>query len=194
MPAATFPCPTCHTALAVEPGTAEVTAQCPQCLAPIDAYFFPAFFRSPEVGIVPTALGDQTEASCYYHPQKQAVGVCDGCGRLICALCSIELGAEHLCPNCISSGKKKGRITTLEDNRTRYDSIALSLAVFGMLFYILAIFLAPAAIYTAIKHWNSPGSLLGTSKTRFVVAILIATVTLVVWIALVAVLIMHPKK
>jgi hypothetical protein len=145
-------------------------------------------------GAAATALVDHTEASCFYHPQKQAVRVCDGCGRLICALCSIELGAEHLCPSCISSGKKKGKITTLEDNRTRYDSIALSLAVFGMLVYVLSIFLAPAAIYIAIKHWNGPGSLLGVSKTRFVLAIVIAVGTLILWITVFGVLIFHPGK
>jgi hypothetical protein len=116
-----------------------------------------------------------------YHPQKQALRICDGCGRMICALCSIELGEEHLCPSCISSGKKKGKITTLEDNRTRYDSIAMSLAIFGMLCYPFAIFLVPASIYIAIRHWNSQGSLLGVSKPRFVIAIIIAICTLLFW-------------
>jgi hypothetical protein len=194
MPDATFSCPTCSAALVVEPGTVEIASTCPQCASLIEAYIFPAFFRPAQAGVVPSALADHTEASCFYHPQKQALRVCDGCGRLICALCSIELGTEHLCPKCLSSGRKKGKITTLEDNRTRYDSIALSLAVFGMLFYILAIFLAPAAIYVAVKHWNSPGSLLGVSKTRFVIAILIASGTLLVWGAILGVLLLHPGK
>ena len=194
MAEATFSCPSCKVQIAIEPGTPEIASTCPQCLSFIQAYFFPAFFRPVQVGAAPAALADQTETSCFYHPQKQALRVCDGCGRLICALCSIELGAEHLCPNCISSGKKKGRITTLEDNRTRYDSIALSLAVFGLLFYVLAIFLAPAAIYMSIKHWNSPGSLLGTSRIRFVFAILIAGATLLLWIGVFGVLIFHPRK
>jgi hypothetical protein len=192
MPLATFSCPKCKSALGVEPGTDEIASTCPQCATAIQAYFFPAFFRPVQVGAAPAALLDQTETSCFYHPQKQALRVCDGCGRLICALCSVELGAEHLCPNCISSGKKKGKITSLEDSRTRYDSIALSLAIFSLFIYVLAIFLAPAAIYIAIKHWNSPGSLLGTSKTRFVFAILIAIGTLLLWIAFFAVLILNP--
>jgi len=194
MPSATFSCPKCQVALVIEPGITEVASTCPDCASFIEAYFFPAFFRPTQVGLTPAALIDHTEASCFYHPQKQALQVCDGCGRLICALCSVDLGTEHLCPACISTGKKKGKITNLEDNRMRYDSIALSLAVFGMLFYILAIFLAPAAIYMAIRHWNSPGSLLGVSKTRFVIAILIAIGTLLFWIAMVGVLISHPGK
>jgi hypothetical protein len=156
---------------------------CPRCASQIEAYFFPGFFRPMQAGASATVLVDHTEASCFYHPQKQALQVCDGCGRMICALCSIDLGTEHLCPSCISSGKKKGKITTLEDNRTRYDSIALSLAIFGMFCYPFAIFLLPAAIYVAIRHWNSQGSLLGVSKTRFVLALVVASITLLGWVA-----------
>lgn len=194
MSAVPFPCPTCRTPVGVEPGTAQIAEPCPQCATWIEAYFFPAFFRPVQVGSAPTALADHTEASCFYHPQKQALRVCDGCGRMICALCSIEMGTEHLCPGCISSGKKKGKLTTLEDSRIRYDSIALSLAVFGMLIYFMAIFLSPAAIYMAIKHWKSPGSLLGVSKTRFVIAIIIAVGTLTAWFAFIGVLIFHHWK
>jgi len=146
---------------------------------------------SIETGAAPSALVDQTEASCFYHPQKQAVRVCDGCGRMICSLCSIELGAEHLCPNCIAAGRKKGKLTTLEDRRVRYDSIALSLGIFSFLFYVLAIVLAPAALYISIRHWNSPGSLLGRSRGRFVVAIILASCALLIWIAMVSVLVWH---
>ena len=195
MPAATFSCPKCKAALVVEPGTTEVASACPQCGSPIEAFFFPAFYRPVQADTPAGALLDPTEASCFYHPQKQALRVCDGCGRMICALCSIELNTQHLCPHCLASGRKKGRITTLEDTRTRYDSIAMSLAIFGMLFYALSIFLAPAAIYISIRHWNSPGSLLGSSKTRFVIAILLATGTLVVWFLVIGTLVLaHPKK
>jgi uncharacterized paraquat-inducible protein A len=192
MSATAFSCPKCKTEFSIEPGTTEVAANCPNCATFVEAYFLPAYFRPLETGAAPSALIDQTEASCFYHPQKQAVRVCDGCGRMICSLCSIELGAEHLCPNCIAAGKKKGKITTLEDRRVRYDSIALSLAVFSFLFYMLAIVLAPAAIFIAIRYWNSPGSLLGRSRTRLVIAIGVASFALILWIALVAVLIWSP--
>ncbi|MEI9999183.1 MAG: hypothetical protein WDO13_08415 [Verrucomicrobiota bacterium] len=192
MAAATIPCPKCQAALEVPPQVWDFAATCPSCASALETHLFPAFFRPVEVGAAASALVDPTEASCYYHPQKQAAGVCDGCGRLICALCSVELGAEHLCPSCIAAGKKKGKLTTLEDHRVRYDSIALSLAIFSFLFYVLAIVLAPAAIYTAVRHWNSPGSLLGVSRTRFVVAIVLALVALAFWILLLTVMILTP--
>jgi hypothetical protein len=193
MPAATFSCPKCNAVLGIEPGLTEATVTCPHCSALVEAYFFPGFFRPMQAGAAATALVDHTEASCFYHPQKQALRVCDGCGRMICSLCSIDMGAEHLCPTCISSGKKKGKIVTLEDARSRYDSIAMSLAIFGMLCYPFAIFFLPAAIFIAIRHWNSPGSLLGVSKSRFVIAIVIAIGALLFYGA-VLILAFHPRK
>ena len=194
MATSTFPCPRCKVAIAIELGSDEGVSTCPRCTSPIEAFFFPAFFRQIEIGAVASQLLDQSEASCFYHPQKQAMQVCDGCGRMICALCSIELGAEHLCPNCLASGKKKGKITTLEDSRTRYDNIALSLAGISIVIYFFSIFLAPAAIYVAIRHWNSPGSLLGSGKIRYVIAILLAIAVLVFWCFVIAELIYHPPK
>jgi hypothetical protein len=181
MPAAEFACPTCKTAFLVEPGTVDATAICPGCASSLEAHFYPAFFRPPEPGVAASQLTDLSEASCFYHPQKQAARVCDGCGRLLCALCSVDLGDQHLCPACISSGRKKGRIKTLETSRTRFDSIALSLAVGGCFLSIFSFVLAPAAIYLTIRHWNSPQGALGGGKTRFVFAVIIAGASLLVW-------------
>jgi hypothetical protein len=93
----------------------------------------------------------------------------------------VEIGQEHLCPNCISSGKKKGKLAILENTRTRYDQVALSLAVLGIFLSIFSFMTAPAAIYVAIRYWNAPRSLLGGGRGRFVVAILIALFTLFLW-------------
>ncbi len=184
MPEAAFACPKCHTAFGIQPGTDHVSAACPNCSSFLEGYFFAPYFRASPVGEKATALVDHTEASCFYHTQKQAVGICDGCGRLLCSLCSIDLGQERLCPNCLSSGKKKGKLTSLENSRTRYDSIALTLSICCIVFSFLSVILAPASIYIAIRHWNSPGSLLGVSKKRFVFAIVISLLALIFWAAL----------
>jgi hypothetical protein len=198
MSAVTFACPKCQSALNVEPGIEEISASCPNCTAELYGYFFPAFFRPASTGRLASALADHTEASCFYHPLKQAVRVCDGCGRLVCALCDIELGAEHLCPNCISAGRKKGKITTLEDSRTRYDSIALTLAIIGIIPFFMgfSIFLAPAALYLSIRYWNSPGSIFGASRTRFVIAIVLAILELLFWSAILLFMFFgpHPRR
>jgi len=181
MPAAEFACPQCNTAFLVEPGTVDAAATCPGCASQLEAHFYPAFFRPPELGVAASELTELSEASCFYHPQKQAARVCDGCGRLMCALCSDDLGEQHLCPACISSGRKKGQLKTLENTRTRYDSIALSLAVFGLLMSVFSIVLAPASLYIAIRHWNSPQSVRGGGRIRFIIAILIASFSLLFW-------------
>jgi uncharacterized protein YbaR (Trm112 family) len=193
---AVLACPRCKRALEVDSGEAvEFSAKCPGCDARLQTFVFPALARHRETGTAAAAVLDATDASCFYHPQKQAAQICDGCGRMICHLCSVDLSGRHLCPTCISSGKKKGKITTLENSRTRWDSIALSLAIFGVFLSIAAIILSPAAIYVAIRHWNDTGSLVtGRSKTKFVIAILIATATLIVYAGLLAVLIFLPHK
>ena len=189
-------CPKCKTAFEVDLGDAEeFSSKCPGCAADLETFLFPAFTRQREVGAAAAAILETTDASCFYHPQKQAARICDGCGRMICELCSIDLSGRHQCPACISSGKKKGKITTLENNRTRWDSIALSLAIFGIFLSVAAIILSPAAIYIAIRHWNDSGSLVtGRSKGKFIVAVVIATVTLVFYAGIVAVLIFLPHK
>jgi hypothetical protein len=193
---AALDCPKCKRAFEVDSGEAEeFSSKCPGCDADLQTFLFPAFTRRRELGATATAIMDATDASCFYHPQKQAAQVCDGCGRMICQLCSIGLSSQHLCPACISSGRKKGKLTNLENNRTRWDSIALSLAIFGVFLSVAAIFLSPAAIYIAIKHWNDVGSVVtGSSKGKFIVAIVIATLTLICYAGIVAVLIVYPHK
>jgi hypothetical protein len=183
MPEAVFACPICSTTFPVEDGTSERAETCPGCASQLKAFFFPALFRPREVGIAASAVADPSEASCFYHPQKQAARVCDSCGRMICSLCSIDMGVEHLCPACISSGRKKAKLSTLENSRTCYDNIALALAVASLFMSFLALIMSPAAIYIALRHWNSPGRVQGrdSSRLRFVIAIGLALVSLVIW-------------
>ena len=37
---------------------------------------------------------------CAFHPEVDAVGVCVGCGKGVCAECKTELGGKIYCPNC----------------------------------------------------------------------------------------------
>jgi hypothetical protein len=189
-------CPKCKTVFEIDPGEAvEFSCRCPRCVTSLQTFLFPAFTRQRETGTAGTAILDTTDASCFYHPQKQAARICDGCGRMICQLCSVELSDQCLCPACISSGRKKGRVTTLENNRTRWDSVAFSLAILSIIVSFAAVILSPVAIYIAIRHWSDPGSLVtGRSRARLVIAILIAAGTFVVYGGLIATLIFHHNK
>jgi hypothetical protein len=174
-------CPKCKTPLPDELLNRPAPAPCPGCAAPVQAEIFPAFFKSITPGKEGEALLVESESSCFYHPQKKAELPCQGCGRFLCALCDCELHGEHFCPACLEIGKKKGKIKRLENERTLYDSIALSLAVLPMLIFYFTIITAPMAIFVAVRFWNAPRSIVHRTKVRHVLAIIIATLQLAGW-------------
>jgi hypothetical protein len=122
------------------------------------------------------------ESSCFFHPQKKAVVPCAGCGRFLCALCDCALGSEHFCPACLEVGKSKGKIKNLDNQRTRYDTIALGLALLPLLIFYLTLITAPMALFVAIRYWNAPRSLVQSSRIRLILAIIIALLEIGGWI------------
>ena len=128
------------------------------------------------------------ESTCYYHPNKKAVLPCQGCGRFLCALCDCDLNGQHFCPACLETGKAKGKIKNLENQRTLYDSIALALTVlpiavvFGVYFTFIT---APMALYIAIRYWNAPRSIVHRTRIRYVIAMVLATLQIAGWILLI---------
>jgi hypothetical protein len=181
MPQGAFACPYCNSTIEVAEGLLEMGVTCPSCASRLEAFLFPALFRPAESGMTAAALVDTSEASCFYHPQKQAARVCDGCGRLICSLCSIDMGSEHLCPACVSAGRKKEKFTGLESGRTRYDNVALGLGIASLVMSIFALILSPATVYIVIRHWKSPGGLEGRGHVRMIIGLVIAIFAFVFW-------------
>ena len=154
---------------------------CPSCRAAVTAEVFPALLRPLEQGVAGEALLADDDAACFHHPQKRAVRPCGGCGRFLCALCDIEVGAEHLCPACLESGIRTGRMQHLESQRTLYDRIALAVAVIPMFIFYFTLVTAPLAIFLAFRHWRKPTSLVTPSRWRFVLAIVLGTVQMIGW-------------
>jgi hypothetical protein len=151
------------------------------CGAKVRADVYPAFFRPSTRGRDGEALVVETEASCFYHSQKKAILPCEGCGRFLCALCDCELHGQHFCPACLEAGQKKGKIKRLEQERTLYDNIALSLAIYPLLIFYFTIVTAPVSLVIAIRFWNAPLSIVHRTKIRLVFAILIAGLELIGW-------------
>jgi hypothetical protein len=173
-------CTKCHVPILAGYYNTPGLIPCPSCHVPIRIDVFPAFYR----GLRPVNEGEtlsDDQASCFYHPQKKAVIPCDHCGRFLCALCDVELGGKHLCPACLETGKKKGRIVNLDRHRVLYDSMALRLALFPMIIFYLTILTAPIAIFLSIRHWNSPMSIIGRTKFRFILAIVISGLQILAW-------------
>jgi hypothetical protein len=156
-------------------------APCPACGALIRVEIFPALLRPPARGQGGEAIMVEGESSCFYHPQKKAVVPCQGCGRFLCALCDCELHGEHFCPACLELGRQKGRITRLENRRTLYDAVALSVAVLPLLIFYFTIITAPIALFIALRYWNAPRSIVHRTKVRLVLAIVLATLQILGW-------------
>jgi hypothetical protein len=162
---------------------------CPSCASQIETEIFPAFFRPVARGSVGEALVVDTHASCYYHPQKQAAVVCVTCGRFICSLCDVELEGQHLCPACLETSQKTGKLKSIESRRVLHDTIALNLSFLSFFVFYVSFITAPLALYLAIKHRNEPTSLLGRSGARRWAAIIISSLQILAWFALILVLV-----
>jgi len=174
-------CTKCYSALPAAAINLAEPLPCPACGTPLQAAVFPAYFRAIPRGNAGELAVQEGQATCFYHPEKVAHVPCDACGRFICALCDVELHGEHLCPGCIEAGRRKGKITTLENKRVLYDNIALSLAVLPLLAWPLTIVTAPATIVFSIVTWRKPSSLAPRTKIRFIAAILFSVMVLIGW-------------
>ena len=177
-------CPKCHRQLPSDLANVPEMGHCPACNTALHLSVFPALYQPLTAGSMGDKVVLDNEASCFYHPQRKAVIPCDSCGRFLCALCDIELQDQHLCSNCLESGKKKGTFKHLDNQRMLYDTIALRLAVYPLVlffFWFFTIITAPIAIIVSIRYWNAPSSLLPRTKARFIIAILLAGIQIAVW-------------
>ena len=175
-------CSKCGRSFAIEEQSAHCRLICPGCRATTYAYLFPALYRPPETIQGQAVLDGAGEASCFYHASRKATAPCDGCGRFLCALCDVPLKGGHWCPTCVQEGRQQpGKMDRLENQRTLYDSIALSLAVLPILTIWGTLLAAPVVLFMVFRFWNRPTSLLPRTKIRFVMAGLIALLLLVGW-------------
>jgi hypothetical protein len=174
-------CPKCHAWLLEGIFNLPELSPCPACGVLLQVEIFPALFRKINSGQSGEAVMVEGESSCFYHPKKKAVLPCDGCGRFMCALCDCQLNGQHFCPVCLETGKIKGKIKSLDNQRTLYDSIALSLAIYPLLIFYFTLITAPMALFVTIRYWKSSPSLVHHNKIRFVVAIIFALLQIAGW-------------
>lgn len=175
-------CSRCRKPLPNDVFNTEYYRFCPHCRIEMRGEIYPAMFRPKSEDSPKEAPVIDEEAGCFYHPKKKAVAHCSTCGRFVCALCDIDMGEEHICPACLESGKRQHKIKKIENRRTLYDNIALSLAIIPVIFVWLTIITAPIVIFLVIKHWNAPTSIIPRTKIRFIVAFLLAALQIVGWL------------
>ena len=169
-------CTGCNTALPETVLNRQEPSHCPACGASLWVEVFPALFKNPVVGQAGEALLVDGESSCFYHTQKKAHTPCDACGRFLCALCDLEFNGQHLCPRCLESGKTKGKLRSLENHRTLYDSAALWMAILPLLVFPFVAVTGPIAVFVAVRYWNEPGSIIRRSRVRSVIAIFLGLI------------------
>jgi hypothetical protein len=184
MTTALIHCPKCKAALLNHAFNRDAFAPCPSCTASLQIEIFPAMFRRAEAGRAGEVIMMEGEASCFYHPQKKAVLPCEGCGRFLCALCDCEHQGQHLCPSCLETGRTKGKIKSLENKRTRYDNMAIALAILPFLIFYFTLITAPMTLYVAIRYWKSPLGLTQRSRIKLVIAAVIASLQITGWAVL----------
>ena len=177
-------CGRCKTPLPPDLFNRSKILPCPNCGTATRVVTFPAFGRKSAGTATVENIVAEGEAGCFFHPAKKAVVACGNCGRFICGLCDLELGGRHLCPNCLESGKQKGKLAEIDHQRTSYGNVALGLALGSLLLGPASLLTAPIVLFLVIRHWKTPGSLVGGSgKKRRIAAAIIAVLQLGGWTA-----------
>lgn len=176
-------CPRCRSALPPEAWNEPQLSACARCEAMLQVFAFAAL-QTPSAATFADAPALEGQASCFYHPLKRAVVACESCGRFICALCDVEVGAEHRCPRCIETGRRKRNSGLLENRSLRYDRVALALAIVPIMFWPVTLFTAPAALFVVVRYWNRCSPVLPVRRTGYVVAALLALAQIVGWLVL----------
>lgn len=184
------PCNRCAALLTSWDAVANDDAVCVYCGAHSIVRVFPALFQGSAAPAVVEAAGEG-EAACYDHPAKRAVAHCAQCGRFVCQLCAVDFRGETWCPGCIAAGVSRKKTVELEQDRVLYDSLALTMALAPLIMWPVTIISGPATVFTAIRYWRRPLSLVRRNRWRAVLAIILGLAETGGWIWLVAYLILR---
>lgn len=144
----TLACPRCRTPLAPEDFAATHDTACPQCRGILRAAVFPAFYRDAASAV--PGLADRAgegEAVCFFHAENRAERTCDRCGRFICHVCDMPVGARRICPSCLSGALETEKESELVAWRFLWSESAL---LFGIVPLFLGIMIWPFIVLTGI--------------------------------------------
>jgi hypothetical protein len=179
-------CTACRASLSPEALAGPGPVRCPRCRATLEVSVFPALYRTLETGRPGETLLSDEESACFYHPTKRAIVPCESCGRFLCALCDLDLNGTHYCAPCLEAARGRGAFPRLENQRVCNDRIALAVAVYPLiLFFYPTLVTAPVAVFLSARALRAPGSLVRGSKVRCILAMLIATAEIVLWVLLI---------
>jgi len=179
-------CPVCHHLLDSSQWNLQEFTACPNCHSPTRTLVFPAIARTAS-GARPEAR-TETEAGCFFHAKSRAENVCSSCGRFLCSLCTVGLGSNKLCPDCIYRKRRQSTEPEFRDQAILFDNIALLLLIVPVLclvYIYLGIIFSTLALAIVIIGWRLQRTVVPRAKYRFVLAAALALIEGVGWIALV---------
>ncbi len=115
------------------------------------------------------------EAACFYSPARKATCECGHCGVLVSDVWAAKWGSQIVCLKCLEHLRSKENETAFQSKRVLWDNVALALALVPCTFvlWVFAFFTAPAAVFLALWHWNSPRSLVPRSRFRLIAALIL---------------------
>jgi len=182
-------CGRCGTPGTVPLSAEETSTTCGRCGVNTRVLAFPALLRED----TPEQTGSRIvadESACFYHANKPARVVCDGCGRFLCALCDIDYRGRHVCASCLESGRAETDGDTFRSRYIHYDTAALAVALFPVVlpfFWFFSVISAPVAIFLAIYFWREPMSALPRVRVRWraLLAIALGALQLSLWVGLI---------
>lgn len=144
-------CPKCRGALDVG------GSRCLACDREVELRVLPASSR-PSGVLEGVRLAAEDQASCFYHEGRQAEHACDQCGRFVCRVCALDQpDGSVLCSNCLA-GRLQGSAQGQPVSRPfRYDQLAAGIGLLSLLFFPVAIFIAPAGLLFCLvkrRRWR----------------------------------------
>lgn len=146
-----------------------------------DVRLFPAIGRSGNTPQVDAIL-EEGQSSCFFHPNLPATAVCQISGRLICDLCKTEWAGQTVSFEALQSTLKQGGKGRHGAGRTRWDNIALSLAVLPLLVWPVTLVTAPLALGLVVwRVRKGPCSAVHRSGWRYLVAGVLAVLQIGFW-------------
>lgn len=158
---------------------------CPHCNRKISVHLFPSLVRNPasETHGGQSVIG--SESSCYYHPNKSAKVVCDGCGRFLCGLCDIDERGAHQCPGCIERAIENSNGQRGMQRLVRYDTLSLIVCLVGIPLFWMSFITSTISLYYVVRHWRTPLSVQKRYRWRFILAGLFSLGILAGWVFLI---------
>ena len=180
-------CPNCDASIPKHHINTGQLHPCPGCRSYLRTEGFNALLIEDQKDISAEDLFDDHQTECFFHPGKKAVAPCESCGRMLCSLCQVELNGQHICLNCLKIGKEKQKISTLQDSRVLFDSVALNLVIWPLTiillpFFYFTIITAPAAVYFSIRHLRTPSHVLPKKYAKAIIALILAIGQIVAWV------------